>query len=288
MLPLSNEQQTKYDATTHYTACGTTFSAKNHTVRRHCHVSGNFLFPACNNCNLQLKTTGRKRKTTSSQNSNDNKKLKLETDEDFFLPVVFHNFKSYDKHFVIKHFKKEYTERKKAEGKPPTYDDVIVTPLNSEKYIMFQIGKLRFLDSFQFMSTSLENLVFLLLKSGREKFVNTTKYLGNDDVVLAKGVYPYSYMTSREKLDESKLPPIEAIYHQLNDEPLKIGDYERAQKTWAHFGMQTLQNYDDHYLLSDVLLLADVFENFRSAIMKEHNLDCLHFVTLPSLHGHRP
>jgi len=80
MLPLSNEQQITYDAATRCTACG---SAKNHKVR---HFSGNFLFPACNNCNLQLKTTGRKRKATLSQNSN--KKPKLETDEDFFLPVV--------------------------------------------------------------------------------------------------------------------------------------------------------------------------------------------------------
>jgi len=50
-----------------------------------------------------------------------------------------------------------------------------------------------------------------------------------------------------------------------------------------HYGMQTLQNYHDHYLLSYVLLLADVFENFRNAIIKEHYFDCLHFVTLSSL-----
>jgi len=142
-----------------------------------------------------------------SHNSNNNKKPKLETDEDFFLPVVFHNLKSYDGHFVIKHFKKEYTERKKAGGKPPTYDDVIVTPLNSEKYVMFQVGKLPFLDSFEFMSTSLENLVSLLLKSGQEKFVNTTKYLGNDDLIFAKGVYPYSYMTSRENSTKQNYRP---------------------------------------------------------------------------------
>jgi len=154
-----------------------------------------FLFPACNNCNLPLKTPGRKRKATVSQNSN--KKPKLETDEDFFLPVVFHNLKSYDGHFVIKHFKKEYMERKKADGKSPTYDDVVLTPLNIEKYVMFQVGKLRFLDSFQFMSTSLENLVSPLLKCGREKIVNTTQHLRNDDLVFAKSVYPYSYMTSR-------------------------------------------------------------------------------------------
>jgi len=172
MLPLSNEQLTKYDAATHCTACGTTFSAKNHEVRHHCHVSGNFLFPAFNNYNLQLKTTGRKRKATIGQKSNNNKKPKLKTDEEFFLPVVFHNLNSYDEHFVIKHFKKKYTKRKKADGKSPTYDDVVVTPLNSEKYVMYQVRKMRFLDSFQFMSTFLENLVSLLLKSGREKFGN--------------------------------------------------------------------------------------------------------------------
>jgi len=47
--------------------------------------------------------------------------------------------------------------------------------------------------------------------------------------------------------------------------------------------MKTLQDYHDHYLLSDVLLLADVIENFRNAIFSEHRLDCLHFYTLPSL-----
>ena len=43
-----------------------------------------------------------------------------------------------------------------------------------------------------------------------------------------------------------------------------------------------MQNYHDHYLLSDVLLLADVFQNFRNSVY-QHHLDPLHFVTLPSL-----
>jgi len=132
------------------------------------------------------------------------------------------------------------------------------------------------------MSTSLENLASLLLKSGRENFVNTTRYLGNDDLVFAKGVYPYSYMTSREKFDETKLPPIEAFYDQLNDDPPENTDYERVQKTWTHFGMQTLKDYHNHYLLSDVLLLAYVFENFRNTIMKEHNLGS--FISSPFPH----
>jgi len=105
--------------------------------------------------------------------------------------------------------------------------------------------------------------------------------MGDDDLVFAKGIYRYSYMTSRDKFDERQLPPIEAFYGRLNDEPLDNKYYERAQKTWTHFNMQTLRVYHDHYLLSDVLLPADVMENFRNTIMDEHQLDCLHFFTLP-------
>ena len=44
-----------------------------------------------------------------------------------------------------------------------------------------------------------------------------------------------------------------------------------------------MQQYHDHYLLLDVLLLADVFENFRDTFYDDHKLDCLHYITLPSL-----
>jgi len=65
------------------------------------------------------------------------------------------------------------------------YGDIHVIPLNGEKYLSFRVGNLRFIDSFQFLSTSLDNLVSLLLKSGRDKFIHTTKHLGDDD--LCKG-----------------------------------------------------------------------------------------------------
>jgi len=68
----------------------------------------------------------------------------------------------------------------------------------------------------------------------------------------------------------------------LKDEPLDEQDYERAQGVWARYGM-TMKEYHDHYLLMDVLLLADVLENFRRSVMDSHKLDCLHFVTLPAL-----
>ena len=112
--------------------------------------------------------------------------------------------------------------------------------------MMFQACNLRFLHSFQFMSTSLKNLVSLLLKSGRKKFPNTIRHLADDDLVFAKGVYPYSYVTSREKFEDTQLPPIEAFHNTLTDEPLDVKDYERAQATWKRFGMKTLRDYHDY------------------------------------------
>jgi len=108
--------------------------------------------------------------------------------------------RTYDAHFVIKHFKRQYTKDTKIipdaddndEEETVTetiYGDVVVTPLNGEKYLSFQV---RFLDSFQFLSTSLENLVDILKNKGSttdayvDKFVHTTKHLGDDKQVFAK------------------------------------------------------------------------------------------------------
>ena len=74
-----------------------------------------------------------------------------------------------------------------------------------------------------------------------------------------------------------------SFHDDLKDEPLDQKDYERAQRVWTRYGMKTMKDYHDHYLLMDVLLLADVFENFRRSVMERHKLDCLHFVTLPAL-----
>jgi len=145
------------------------------------------------------------------------------------------------------------------------------------------VGNLRSLDSFQFLSMSLENLLLLLLKSGRDKSVHTTKFLADHDLVFAKGVCPYAHMTGNDKFQEMCLPPIESFYDKLNNEPSEQKDYECAKEIWLHFGIQTLQQYHDHYLKSDVLLLADVMKNFRSTIYRQHGLDHLHFTTLPSL-----
>jgi len=76
MYPLTDTQQADYDDTTTCVECGEDFTKSNHKVRHHDHVTGQYLFPACNNCKLPLKMPNRKRKVTENQRSN--KKPKFE------------------------------------------------------------------------------------------------------------------------------------------------------------------------------------------------------------------
>jgi len=268
LSPMSVDDWRRHRSAVACQNCHEPFTHQNYKTRHHCHVTGDYLFPACNNCNLQLKP----------------KKLKVagKVTDDYFLPIVFHNLKNYDSHFLVKHFEKKYTQHLKKNGKI-SYDDIKIIPLNGERFLQFQIGNLKFLDSFQFMSTSLENLVALLLKSGKQNFPHTIRHLGDNEFTFAKGVYCYSYMTDRSKFDDAELPSIENFYNTLHDEPLSAEDYERARHIWDFYNIQNLQQYHDHYLKSDVLLLADVFEHFRHDVLEKHGLDCLYFPTLASL-----
>jgi len=59
----------------------------------------------------------------------------------------------------------------------------------------------------------------------------------------------------------------------LNEEAITDEDYEHAKNVWKEFNINSLREYHDLYNISDVLLLADVFENFRDVCIKNYNLD---------------
>ena len=92
-------------------------------------------------------------------------------------------------------------------------------------------------------------------------------------LIRKKGVYPYEYMDSIERLSETKLPPKEAFYSKLNNTNISDEDYDHATKVWNVFNCQTMRDYHDLYNQSDVLLLADVFQNFRNVCIKNYKLD---------------
>ena len=156
-------------------------------------------------------------------------------------------------------------------------------PNNMEKYMAFMLGNhLTFLDSFQFMSSSLEKLVNNLSK---EALKYTSKMFKGDklDLMAQKGVYPYDYMDSFNRFEETQLPNKEDFYSILNDEHISDEDYEHAKRVWNKLKCKTMGDYHDHYLKSDILLLSDVFENFRKTCLEYHKLDPCHYFTSPGL-----
>ena len=90
-------------------------------------------------------------------------------------------------------------------------------------------------------------------------------------------------MVSPKKLKETELPSKEAFYSRLNDEGISDENYAHAQGVWKTFKMKNLEDYHNLYNNVYVLLLADVFENFRDICIKNYNLDPAHFYTAPGL-----
>ena len=88
-------------------------------------------------------------------------------------------------------------------------------------------------------------------------------------------------MNSFTKFKQTSFPSIEQCYSQLNDEAMKPKDYQRALDVWESFDIQDMGEYHDLYLITDVLLLADVFENFRSCCINSYKLDPVNYYTLP-------
>ena len=242
--------------------CGEKYTDKDVCVRDHCHINGKFRGSAHQECNLKLRIKP----------------------ENIKLPVIFHNLRGYDSHFIMQQIgeianKHGYTNKK---GEKQDFNINTISN-NMEKYMAFMLGNhLTFIDSFQFMSSSLDKLVSNLPK---DDLIYTSKAFKGKrlDLMSQKGVYPYDYMDSFEKFNEKELPTKDQFYSILNDQHITDDEYNHAKEVWNTFMIRTLGDYHDLYLVSEVLLLTDVFENFRKTCMRYYKLDPCHYFTSPGL-----
>uniref|UniRef100_UPI0035900141 uncharacterized protein n=1 Tax=Myxine glutinosa TaxID=7769 RepID=UPI0035900141 len=150
----------------------------------------------------------------------------------------------------------------------PTYNPIIRLALAGEPGIAERvegggadtspITHIRFLDTFKFMASPLVNLVQNL-----KEFPCLSEYFLDKDFLTQKGIYPYDYMDSFERFNETQLPSKENFYNKLNNSHISDKDYVHAQNVWEKYNIKNLGEYHDLYLKTDVLLLADVFEAFR-------------------------
>ena len=133
-------------------------------VRDHCHITGKFRGAAHWSCNINFQLTKK-------------------------IPVIFHNFKGYNSHLI-------FFELNKFDVK------INVIPNGLEKYMAFFLGKnLVFIDSMQFMNSSLDKLVKNLLDEDFKYVVEEfgPKYL---EILKPQGAYPYEYMNRFERFNE--------------------------------------------------------------------------------------
>ena len=144
--------------------------------------------------------------------------------------------------------------------------------------------ELRFIDSFKFMSSSLDSLTKNLVSGGSKQLFGFEDYSELQyELLTRKGIYPYEYMSSWDCFEEMQLPPIEAFYSKLSMSSISSDDYQHAQRVWKEFRIHNLGDYQDLYLRTDVVLLRNVYEAFRETCLEHYKLDPAHFYTSPGL-----
>ena len=231
-------------------------------VRDHCHFTGRYRGAACNICNLKYRKPNN-------------------------ISVFFHNLSGYDSHLFIKKLNN-------------TMGPIDCIPNNEENYISFSKSiktgeyknkkgetkdkyfKIVFKDSLKFMASSLEALVNNLPEGALN---NLNKYFTSKQVKLLKqkGFFPYDYMDDIEKLKDTEPPPQKAFYSKLTGKGINNYNYNHVLNVWKTWNMKTFKEYLELYNITDVLLLADVFENFRDICLKNYGLDPVYYFTAPGL-----
>ena len=261
-LVMTEENKLDFESANYCHICKNRYSEEDICVRDHCHITGNYRGSAHQDCNLKLRLS-----PTNIQ-----------------IPVFFHNLRGYDSHFIMQQIgeiaKKHVYKNKKGEE---CQMDINCIPNNMKKYMAFMLGKhLLFLDSFQFMSSSLDNLTKNLPD---DAFIFTQQEFTGEqfNLMKQKGTYPYDYMDSFQKFNDTQLPIKKDFFSILYNQHITHEQYDHAQTVWNTFDLKTMGDYHDLYLKSDTLLLADIFENFRKTCLQYYKLDPCHYFSSPGL-----
>ena len=250
-LEMRGDDWDKFTRTEYCEMCGTRFEATKDKCRDHSHLTGRYRFALYNSCNL----------THASRDRN--------------IPVVAHNATKYDSHLIIN----ELAEVCRQEKLP-----LKIMARNREHYLTIYFDRLQFLDSFQFLNGSLDKIV-----ESREKtqvsFPLMNEYVCGSqkkfELLCRKGVFCYNYIDSPEKLHMKSLPTKADFYDDLKETDISNAQYEHAQQVWETMMCKSMEDYIRVYLETDVLLLADCFEDFRKTTMKNFHLDPCKFLSTP-------
>ncbi|CAG0892350.1 unnamed protein product [Darwinula stevensoni] len=233
--------------------CGKSFLPEEEKHIDHCHVTGEIRGATHSTCNLGF--------TTAKES----------------FRVLIHNCGKYDLKLLLKGI---------ADGMQGLVKDIHIIPRTEETFLTMKLNGITFLDSFQFLSCSLDKLVSSLgeemdLTILKEAFPETTPE--QLTLLQRKGYFPYEYITDMKILSETQLPPRENFFSLLKAETISEDQYRHAIQVWDTFHCKTIGDYGLLYCRVDTLLLATVFERFRRQTMHDFGLEACMFVSLPSL-----
>ena len=180
--------------------------------------------------------------------------------------VVIHNLKGYDGHLIGKSLKSEFRR----------------VPVSLS--LSLTVSRLKCIDSFQFSPKGLDVLV-KTLADDEFRYLRESCTSNHFGLIRRKGVYPYDYIDSFDRFDETELPSQDAFFSKLSGSPCSDSEYTHATRVWTGFQCKTMADYHDIYLQLDVLLLADLFWKFpcnlrrvlqsRSCTLLHHSWLCL-------------
>ena len=155
-----------------------------------------------------------------------------------------------------------------------------VIPNGLEKYMSFAMI-LTFIDSFQFLRSSLDSLVKNL---GKDDFKCLSQEFDNNvlDLIKEKGFCLYEYMSNFQNFKD-ELPSKEKFYSSLTNSKISDKECRHFLNVSNKFEMKTVKDYHDLYSKCDILLLVDVFEKFRNNSLKNYRLCTSHYLNAPGL-----
>lgn len=245
-IKMTLADEADFDQATHCKMCNISFEdvAFKSKMRDHNHLNGRYRGALCNTCNLKHAIPSKK------------------------VVVFFHGLSNYDSHFIIKELHK-YNDK-----------SINIIPRSAEKFLSFEVGDLVFKDSYMFLSEKLETLASNLRDKGEDNFVYMQKHVPDKScraLLFQKGFFPYTYLSSLAKLNDEKLPPPIAFFNDLTQTPIDPKDYNFAQKVWEKFDCRNFGDYLKVYLFADLILLTDIFENFRNNCLNDYQLDPVHY-----------
>ena len=224
----------------------------NKKVIHHNHMfkKNNIIDYTCNNCNLKIKNTNE-------------------------LIVLFHNSKGYDNAYMIDILSKIKNVRINCLAENNQRFKMLNFRIPEKKY------DIKIIDSLSFLQGDLNRLSKDL--DDDLKIITKEHFKNNFEMIYKKlENFPYNYLKPNN-LNEEFLPKKKDFYNQLTMNKMTNKEYKKVKLFYEQMKFKNLREYLECYLTSDITLLADIFNNFRKMIFDEFELDCVKYVSAPSL-----